>query len=131
MALSVLPAIWRLNQLEFLAEFQTLRALQIDVEVGESRIPVGARSTLGGEMHAVFTSEAQFEARGFLAQLGVDESAHGSLKRLGRLPALKEKPEIASHATLHLGCLIRVHDIDELARISEGRVERRVGQSSL
>ena len=124
-----MPAIYPLNQLEFLAEFQTLRALQIDIEVGVSRIPVRARSTFGGEVHARFTSEAQFEARCFLAKLGVDQSTHGSLKRLRRLPALKEKPEIASYAARHLGFFVVAVGLGELARIGKIGVERGVGQA--
>ena len=120
-----------LNQLEFFAEFQTLGALEIDVEVGVSRIPICARSTLGGEVHAIFTGEAQAKTRGFFAELGIDQGAHGSLKRLRRLPALKEEAEIASHATRHLGRVIRIFDIDELARIGKVCVESRVGQASL
>jgi hypothetical protein len=56
------------NELEFLAEFQALRALQINLEVGLGGIAVRACAALRGEVHAIPTSEAQVEARGFFPE---------------------------------------------------------------
>lgn len=120
-----------LDQLEFLAEFQALGLLQVDIEVGVSRIAIRTRATVRCKVYAVLASEAQFEARGFVTQTWIDQRTHGSLKRLRGLPALKEEMEIASHATRDLRGIVRVLDIDELARVREIRVERRVRQACL
>jgi len=56
------------KQLEFLAEFQAFRALEIDLEVGVGGIAVRARAALRSKVHAVATSEAQLEAGSFLAK---------------------------------------------------------------
>jgi len=119
-----------LDQLEFLAKFQALLRRQIDLQVGVSRIPVRTRAALRGKVHAIFTGEAQLEARGFLAKAKVDQGSHGSLKGLRRLPALKKEPEIASDVTGHLVLLLLGSQVDELARVGEISVERGVGQAS-
>lgn len=117
-----------LDQLEFLAKFQAVPR-QIDVEVGSGGIAVRARATLRGKVHAVLASEAQLEARCFLTQAEVDQGAHGSLKRLRRLAALKKEMEIAGDVASHFVFFFLGRDIDELAGIGEIGVERGVGQA--
>jgi len=62
------PSARELDELEFFAKFQTLGVLQIDLQVGVSGIAIGACSPLLGEVHAVFTSEAELEARRLLSK---------------------------------------------------------------
>jgi len=57
-----------LDQLEFLAELQAFRALQIDLEVGQGGIAIRACAPFGGKVHAVSTGETQLEARRLLAK---------------------------------------------------------------
>jgi len=64
------------DELEFLAEFQALDDLEVDLEVGMGGILVGAGAPLGRKMNAVSTSEAQLEARGLLTKPQIDESTH-------------------------------------------------------
>lgn len=128
---SVCPNLRALDQLEFFAEFQAVHALQIDIEVGVSRISVRARPALCGKVHARFASEAELEARGFFAKLRIDRGAHGSLKGLRGLPALKEEAEIASDTTRHLGAFVFGFEVDQLAWVGKVCVEGRVRQARL
>ena len=82
-----------LNQLEFLAELQALRAFQVDFQVGVGGITIGARAPLDGKMHAVFTSETQLEARGFLAKPQVDGRAHGFTEKVARVARVGRRSE--------------------------------------
>jgi len=115
------------NQLEFLAEFQVLRALQIHLEVGVGGIAICARPSLRRKVHAVGAGKTQLEARGFLAKPKVDRRSHLLLKRLRWLSALEEEVEIASHATGHRGSIF---GLDHLTRIGEICNERSVRQTS-
>jgi hypothetical protein len=76
-------AEYKLDEFEFLAEFQTRAALEVDPEVGLSGILVGTRATLGSEVRAVLAREAQLEAVRFLAQPKVDQRAHRLTGRAG------------------------------------------------
>ena len=120
-----------LDELEFLAKFEARAVLQVDPKVGLGGILIGACAALRREMHAVLAGETQLEAPRFLAQPKIDQRAHGLLKRLGRLAALKEKAETARHGAGQHGQHVGVRHVRELTRVGKRRAEGRVGQAIL